>query len=273
MYQYDIAQWIEFLDLNGIHRPGRIKTDHITTYLAQRRADGRSDATIHRNFVSIKMFCKHMRKTGKIKQDITEDLRTPNVRQEAPRIPTVQEVERIIAQTDTDTETGTRDRAILELLYSSGLRATELCDLKLSDFDSKSIQVSCGKRGKARSVPMTTQAIEWVNKYIDTYRGKDAGLLFKTVLGKRIGRHVLYQIVHGYAVKAGVEGVSPHTLRHACATHLLNAGGELPFIQKILGHSSIVSTSRYTHLSSGRMEIMFQEFHPRKMLENLEKTI
>lgn len=124
--------------------------------------------------------------------------------------------------------------------------------------------VSCGKGGKTRTIPVTDTACMWISQYIAEYRGNEAGTLFQTKAGKTIRRQLLCALVGYYAKQAGVEGVTTHTMRHACATHLLDEGADLRLIQEVLGHSSIASTQRYTHLSSRKMEEMFKQFHPRK---------
>jgi site-specific recombinase XerD len=153
---------------------------------------------------------------------------------------------------------------MLCLLYSSGLRASELCALEYEDFKRSSVTVRCGKRSKTRTVPITDEAMDAIMGYIDTYRGHEGGWLFQTMLGRQIRRQLLCAIVVEYAKKARVQGVTTHTLRHACATHLLDQGADLRLIQEVLGHSSIASTQRYTHLSSGKMQEMFKQFHPRE---------
>jgi len=129
------------------------------------------------------------------------------------------------------------------------------------------VLVKCGKRSKTRTIPVTDSASKAIQAYIEKYRGRKAGCLFLTVLRKKLRRQLLCVIVSDYANKAGVEGVTTHTLRHACATHLLDQGADLRLIQEVLGHSSIASTQRYTHLSSNKMQEMFRQFHPRKSQE------
>jgi integrase/recombinase XerD len=174
------------------------------------------------------------------------------------------EIENILAQIDISTGRGMRDRAIIELIYSSGLRVSELCDLTIEDFRGNAITVKCGKRDKTRTVPVNAMAAKAIIEYIDTCRGKQRGWLFLTLMGKRMPRERVSRMIGRYATRAGIDGVTAHTLRHACATHLLDAGADLRLIQDVLGHASIASTQRYTHLSSNKMQERFQQFHPRK---------
>jgi site-specific recombinase XerD len=179
------------------------------------------------------------------------------------RIPTRDEIERLLNAPDCDDWEGIRDKAMMELLYSSGLRASELCALELKDIGDAQVFIAKGKRSKARMVPMTETASECVQQYIERCRGEDKGLLWQRINGLPLSRIDLFGIVVKYAKKAALDNISPHTLRHACATHLLDAGADLRLIQEVLGHSSISSTQRYTHLSSQNVQSMFQKFHPR----------
>lgn len=262
-YTYDVRRFCDYLEQHKIRRVSSIKPMHLTSYLSECKAQGKSDASINRYYMSIKSFMKYMKKTQIVERDLTEDMKAPRMRQKAPHIPTKEEIMKMMEQPNIETHAGLRDRAILELLYSSGLRASELCDLRINDVGPMSVTISCGKRNKTRTVPVTQKAYEWIQLYICEYRGHEEGPLFMTILGKPVRRQLLCAMVLDYAHKAGLKNVTPHTLRHACATHLMNQGADILLIQKVLGHSSITSTQRYTHLSSCKMQEMFHQFHPR----------
>jgi integrase/recombinase XerD len=264
-YRYDIAKFLEYLHENKMKRISSLKTAHIIDYLAHCKAAGKSDASVNRYYMALRSYCKFLRQSKSIESDLTQDVTAPRSKQKAPKIPTLEEMQQILNVPDVETHTGSRDRAILELLYSSGLRASELCDLNIEDFKGDTIVVRCGKRSKTRSVPVTEQAVNAISAYIEKYRGKKHGPLFQTSTGKRLRREALSRSIGSYARKAGVDNVTAHTLRHACATHLLDQGADLRLIQEVLGHSSIAATQRYTHLSSRKMQEMFQAFHPRKV--------
>lgn len=263
-YGYDIAQFMDYLKGSKVKTVKGLKSDHIESYLAHCKACGKSDASINRYYMAIRSYCRYLRKQKLIECDLTEDIIAPRIKQKAPLIPSLIEIEAIMNQIDTSTEFGLRDKAILELLYSSGLRASELCDLTIEDFRGNSITIKCGKRDKTRTVPVNAIAAKAIITYIDTYRGKQRGWLFLTQMKKRITREQLSRTIGRYAARAGIDGVTAHTLRHACATHLLDEGADLRLIQDVLGHASIASTQRYTHLSSNKMQERFQQFHPRK---------
>lgn len=262
-YQYDVSKFLEWLAEIGVKKISAIKAEHIRKYLGTHKQAGKSDSSINRYYMSLRSFCRFLRKTKAIQFDLTEDIETPRLNHKAPRIPSVKEIESILNQPDEQSTTGLRDKAILNLLYSSGLRASELCDLELEDWKGDCVLVKCGKRSKTRTVPVTEEARQTIEKYIKQARGQDEGFLFVTIMGKRIKRQLLSKTVTEYAAKAGISGVTTHTLRHACATHLLDAGADLRLIQEVLGHSSIASTQRYTHLSSNKIQEMFQQFKRR----------
>jgi integrase/recombinase XerD len=259
-YHRDVNNWLEWLPVKKLDK---VTPQHITSYLAQEKQAGKSDASLNRYYMSIRSFCRYIRKTKAITDDLTQDIKAPRNNLKAPNVPSMTQVDRILAQPNVKTESGLRDRAILELLYSSGLRASELSDLTTRDIVGDSVIVRCGKRDKTRTVPLTTAARHWISKYMQK-RGKDYGYLFLTLNRKQLRRQLLFAIVRDYANKAGVAQVSTHTMRHACATHLLDQGADIRLIQEVLGHSSIASTQRYTHLSSARVQTMFQQFHPRQ---------
>lgn len=257
-YKHDITCFLQYLQSKGVKRIAQLKGQMIVSYLGYQKSLDKSDATLNRYCMSIRSFFTYLRVTKVIQQDIMLEVPTPRIKQKAPFVPTVSEIENILAM-----PTSLRDKAILELLYSSGLRASELCDLDIRDTAGYTILVRCGKGSKTRTVPLTQEAYIAIAAYIQE-RGMHGGPLFLTVMGKKLKRQVLSKIVEKYAKKAGIEGVTTHTLRHACATHLLDRGADLRLIQEVLGHSSIASTQRYTHLSSNKIQEMFQQFHPRK---------
>lgn len=214
--------------------------------------------------MAIKALFQYLLRNGVIQSDITAFIDTPKSSLKAPVIPTLEQMQLILSTPDTTKQLGLRDRAILELLYSSGLRVSELCDLELSDFQERSILVKCGKGSKTRSVPVTRTAQEYIQKYIEQYRGNEDGYLFLTVNARQLQRGRLSEMVSTYADLCGLKDVTTHTLRHACATHLLDHGADIRMIQEVLGHASIATTQRYTHLSSNKIHAMFESFHPRK---------
>lgn len=260
-YRYDVTKFLEFLTEKNIKRAKTIKPMHIEEYLGFCKDRGKSDASVARYYMSIRSYCKFLRKNKIIEADLTEDIEAPRNKLKAPRIPTYEEVDRILGQPDIQTEDGIRDRAMLELIYSSGLRVSEVCTLERKSKGAQCVTVK-GKGEKTRTVPINSSAEKWINNYL-AIREDDLEYLFVNNFNRQIKRLGILKMVVKYSKKARVESVTPHTLRHACATHLLDKGASLRLIQEVLGHTSIATTQRYTHLSSASMSEKFNEFHPR----------
>ena len=179
-YSYDITKFLEFISEKGIKRVSSIKPSIIVAYLSSCKGV-KSASTVNRYFMSIRSFCAFLRKRKHVAEDLTQDISIPAAKQKAPRILTIQEIEKLLNQPEN-----LRDKAILELLYSSGLCASELCDLSLEDLGQDNIRVVCGKRGKTRTVPMTQAAIRAIEAYVQE-RGKEEGYLFLTLNRKHSG--------------------------------------------------------------------------------------
>lgn len=265
-YKGDVEDFFVFLLSKNTKRLDYVSTHHVNAYLLECKERGKTESTVARRYMALRSFWKFLVKNKKVSVDIMGDVNKPKSSVKLPRVPKEDDVQKIIASVNVDEVDGCRDKAILELLYSSGLRASEVSDLRVRDFMGNSVQVTCGKRDKSRNVPMTERASEAIRLYLCMHRigHTEDEFLFATKRGSKMTRQQLSRTVARYAKRAGVEGVRTHSLRHACATHLLNNGADLRLIQEVLGHSSIASTQRYTHLSSDKMQEMFQQFHPRK---------
>lgn len=262
-YMTDARLFMQYLAEKGVTRINRLKSLHIISYLGECKAAGKSDATVCRYYMAIRKLCKMLRRMRMVQEDLTEELQVPHSKQRALDVPSKEQINQLLEQPDTSTENGCRDRAIMEILYSSGLRASELCELELRDYKGSELLVQCGKGGKGRTVPLTEEAQNWIACYLHKYRGDEDGLLFQTLRCRPITRKFLCKTISDYARKAKVPGITPHSLRHACATHLLAAGADLRMIQLLLGHASIASTQRYTHLTSNSIQDMFMRYHPK----------
>jgi integrase/recombinase XerD len=261
-YQSDLQNFIKSL---GIDNFNAVTIDHIVSFLSIMRSNKYASATIYRTLITIKVFFKFLKREGIIQENITLYLDTPKLGQTIPSILSIAEMEKILTQPDTSTAKGLRDRAILELLYSSGLRVSELCDLTINAVDDDYVRVM-GKGRKERLVPIGPKALQAIDNYL-LHRGHESAeqqRLFLSSKGKSLDRFTVWKMVKHYAVKAKIKKViSPHTFRHSFATHLLDNGADLRIIQEMLGHSHIGSTDRYTHISSSRLQSAFQQFHPR----------
>jgi integrase/recombinase XerD len=225
-----------------------------------------ASSSIYRAAMALKGFFRFLRREKLIKEETPLYLDTPKMWQLVPEVLTEEETERLLEVARPLDLIGSRDRAILEVLYSCGLRASELCGLDIGDVDELSVRVK-GKGGKERIVPISPPALEAIDHYLLHYRpqiGKVSEALFLTSRGKRIDRVAVWNRVKNYAKAAGItRSISPHTLRHSFATHLLENGADLRVIQEMLGHASIATTDRYTHISQKHLHSSFNQFHPR----------
>lgn len=225
-----------------------------------------ASSSICRMLVSIKVFFRFLKKEGVISVDLGCYFETPKMWQLIPEVLQIHEVDALLSQPVTDDRMGSRDKAILELLYATGMRVSELCSLRVNDLSDSFVKVR-GKGNKERLIPVGKQAISAVDHYLIHYRGEmkeENGPLFVTSSGKPIDRTMVWNRVKMYAKKAGiVKSISPHTLRHSFATHLLENGADLRLIQDMLGHEDIGTTDRYTHVSGSRLRAAFKAFHPR----------
>ncbi|MBM3198319.1 MAG: tyrosine recombinase [Chlamydiae bacterium] len=244
-----------------------IHKEDLLAFLENRKSRSYASSSLCRALVAIKVFFRFIKKeTGRGDEEIAF-LQSPKVWQLLPEVLALEEVERLLSSPDIHTFSGARDRAIFEVLYGAGLRVSEACSLNLQDIHSEGIRVF-GKGGKERVVPLALRCFQLVEHYLHTFR-KEAALpsceaLFITNLGTRIDRVQVWKKVKEYARQAGItKVVSPHTLRHSFATHLLENGADLRVIQELLGHAQIATTDRYMHVSQRHLLESFQAFHPR----------
>lgn len=243
-----------------------VQPETILSFLDSLKKNAYSTATLCRMLVALKVFFRFLKKEGAIKADLGQSFVTPKLWQLVPEVLSFEEVEELLQGPGADDFLGARDRAILELLYATGMRVTELCQLRLNDLSDTFVKVR-GKGKKERLIPVGKKAIEAVDHYLLQFRGKmeePEAPLFITKGGKPIDRIAVWERVKFYAKKAGIrKEVSPHTLRHSFATHLLENGADLRLIQDMLGHEDIGTTDRYTHVTGSRIKKLFQTFHPR----------
>ena len=188
-----------------------------------------------------------------------------------PRFLNQNEVETLLSQPDVSTETGLRDRAVLEIMYACGLRVSEVVSLKMSDVDLDSgILTTTGKGSKTRRVPIGTSAVEWLKSYLALRRKQEnieIDNLFTTSGGKPVSRQLIYSFIKGYGDRCGLDDVSPHTLRHSFATHLVQNNADIRSVQQMLGHADISTTQIYTHITSSQLKKNYDRFHPRAARE------
>jgi integrase/recombinase XerD len=247
------------------------RPDDIVDWIEQLRRAGRRPSTVARRLAAARGFFRHLGREGMLGRDPTEHVERPRLPRPLPKTLSREATAALVEAPDVSTPRGIRDRTLLELLYASGLRASECLDLGLGDVNVTAGYVQCtGKAGKERMVPVGEEALAWVQRYVATVRPRlvsgrrDAGRLFVGPGGRALTRQALWQIVRRAARRAGLRArVSPHTLRHCFASHLLEGGADLRTVQTMLGHADISTTQIYTHLPSAAIRRMYSRFHPR----------
>jgi integrase/recombinase XerD len=261
----DLHAWLaeKGLDFTGVD--GNILAEY-TSFCKSR---GLKPTSIGRRISTIRQFYRFLLEEEVMASDPTRDLSSPKRGVYLPEILNKEEVERLLDSPDVSTPLGIRDKAMLELLYATGLRVSELTGLKLNNLNIHAGYLTCrGKGGKERLVPVGQSALHWVTDYLRTARpslmGKPADILFYSNRGRKMTRQNFWYAIRRYAVQAGIyKHISPHMLRHSFATHLLSGGADLRSVQMMLGHSDISTTQIYTHLSSARLKEVHKQYHPR----------
>ncbi|MEN9654815.1 MAG: hypothetical protein RL235_927 [Chlamydiota bacterium] len=261
-YQTDILGFQTF-----INKPwSSVISSDIFAYMSHLYQAKLASSSVSRKLIALKVFFRFLRKEGHILGDLASSFDTPKIWQLVPEVLTQEEVDCLLEQPLATNRIGARDKAILELIYATGIRVSEACSLRLGDLTDAFVKVR-GKGKKERLIPVGKQAIAAVDHYLVHFRGEvteENGPLFATSSGKAITRMVVWSQIKKYARAAGIEKeISPHTLRHSFATHLLERGADLRLIQEMLGHEDIGTTDRYTHVADNRLKRSFDSFHPR----------
>jgi integrase/recombinase XerD len=273
-YRSDLQQFGEFLERLGVD-PLDVTATELAAFISELAAGGEgrrpaAPATLQRKVACLRSFYRHLRREQILDFDPTAELRPPRPRARLPKVLSRDEVNRLLEQPSGTTPAALRDRALLETMYACGLRASEAITLRLSDLDADSgVLIARGKGSKERIVPIGRKALETLRSYLEKGRPKLVGIrdepsVFVNLRGGALSRQGLYKIVQRHARTAGLEArMSPHTLRHTFATHLLAGGCDLRSLQEMLGHADIGTTQIYTHLSADRLREVYFDAHPR----------
>ena len=273
-YGHDMAEFAEFLGERGVRGPGEVRREDILDYLAKRKEEGLSTRSLARKLVTLKVFFRYLSAEGGLARNPTEAMDSPRLWKLLPPTLGEEEVDRLLEAPDAASVQGLRDRAWLETFYATGLRVSELAGLKLQNLHLEEGYVRVvGKGNKERVVPIGGKAVAAVRAWLERGRPqwlgaegerKAQGAVFLTKHGRGMDRTQLWRLVTGYAKAAGIQKkISPHTLRHSFASHLLAHGASLRVIQEMLGHADISTTQIYTHVDQDRLVGIHRQFHPR----------
>jgi integrase/recombinase XerD len=269
-YQRDLAKFKVFAEKRQLTLEG-VKRDDLVDFLAGMYREKLESRTVARHLVTLRNFFRFAQVQELITTDPSLNLESPKIRRNLPGYLRLEEVERLLAQPDATKALGLRDRAMLEVLYSTGLRVSELIGLRVTDLDAKVGCIRCiGKGDKERIVPIGRKALSIVAKYLQNARPKLLGkgvssqALFVNRRGKSLSRVGVWKILSGYGRRAGLRvALTPHMLRHSFATHLLERGADLRSVQLMLGHADISTTQIYTHVVEERLKQIYKAHHPR----------
>ena len=267
-YLRDVRQYLDWLEEEGISPTQALHAD-VEAYTRSMTAKGKSAATITRCQASLKSFYAWLMEIGQVSENPARGLSQTKVERKLPHILTSREVELFLEQPDPSDAKGCRDKAMLELLYATGIRVSELIGLDLENLNLSAGFIRCASRGKERIIPLYQTAVRALQNYLDRVRPQmvehpDEKALFVNMSGERMSRQGFWKIIKHYQEKAGIQkDITPHTLRHSFAAHLLENGADLHSIQEMLGHADISSTQIYTQVVSQKLKDVYNKAHPR----------
>ena len=269
-YSGDLEAFHEFLEGRGIRRLSRVRLDDVVDFLIAERKRGLAPSSIARRVASIRGFLRFLQSEGRLDHDLARDIERPGTWQRIPFVLGREAMEELLETPPPDTPLGLRDRAILEAMYATGARASEVIGLRPDDVHLEVRYLRCfGKGRKERIVPLAVEAVRAISAYLGAGRpqlehDESPSILFLSRTGGKLRRESLWKLVKKYVRIAGLSpSVSPHTLRHSFATHLLEGGADLRSVQEMLGHANVRTTQIYTHVDRARLKSIHRQFHPR----------
>jgi integrase/recombinase XerD len=269
-YSRDLAALARYAEAQGL-AVERMTRQDLEAFVRSLMAGGLSPRSTARAVACVRGFFRFLVLDRRLDASPADDVRAPRAWPALPKFLTVEDVDRLLAAPDVSTPKGIRDRAMVELLYATGLRVSELVGLRAPDLNLEAGYLSCsGKGGKERLVPMGDEAVSWVRRYLRDGRpallnGRSSPRLFVNARGGALSRVGFWKILKGHARQAALPAdLSPHVLRHSFATHLLDRGADLRAIQMMLGHADLSTTQIYTHVLDARMRAVYEKFHPRR---------
>ncbi len=269
-YMRDIRQFSEWLQNNAETDIVGVTQLNISDYLSDLQSQGKSGATVSRVLASLKNFFSYLVSTGFLESSpVTSNIHVDRGEKKLPQILSGREVEQLLSQPSGADAKGIRDKAMLEVMYATGIRVTELIDLNVDDVNLELGMLKCSSEKKSRSIPLYPAALKALTVYIKEIRmamvaDPTEKALFVNVGGSRMSRQGFWKILKSYQVKAGIEkDITPHTLRHSFAVHLLENGADLGSLQELMGHSDISSTQMYTHMINHKLRSVYDKCHPK----------
>ncbi len=267
-YNRDIKLYCNYLDAHNMDIV-KANEEELAKYLDSLKENGKAVSTVSRNLASLRSFYQYLHRTKVISDDPTLNLESPKIERKLPKVLSSEQVELLLEQPKCVDLKGYRDKAMLELVYATGIRVTELISLNLNDVDLENGYIKCVGKNKERVIPIGSLAVNALKEYVDKSRSillKDENdqALFVNVNGHRLTRQGFWKIIKQYKTQANIDvDITPHTLRHSFAVHLLENGAELRAIQEMLGHSDISSTQVYAQIEQNRIKDVYMKSHPR----------
>ena len=268
-YMRDIRQFADWLSGSGVANVVDASQLNISQYLSYLEDEGRSAATISRNLASLKNFYSYVVSTGFLEKTPVVDIHVERGEKKLPQILTGREIELLLAQPVCVDAKGYRDKAMLEVMYATGIRVTELIDLDVDDVNLELGIIKCSSARKSRAIPLYPAALKALSNYLKDVRSSmlatpDETALFVNVGGQRMSRQGFWKILKHYQTTARIDKeITPHTLRHSFAVHLLENGADLGSLQELMGHSDISSTQLYTHMVNQKLKSVYEKCHPK----------
>lgn len=268
-YQRDLKKLASFFEKKGITEVECVTVTNLNSYILFLEKKGCAASSISRNIVSIRMFYEFLLKRGKVRENPAEHMKGPRVKRKFPEILTLEETDLLLNQPDKDNPKEIRDKAMLELLYATGIRVSELIALKKSDVNLQLGYITCRDQQKERIVPFGLKAKTALLYYIENARDEilkdiETDMLFTNCSGKAMSRQGFWKIIKYYGKKAGIKKeITPHTLRHSFASHLVGNGADLQIVQEMLGHADISTTHRYVEMRNMQIQEVYAKIHPR----------
>lgn len=268
-YKRDLEKVKHFMELRGIHEASEVSGQDLSDYVKYLEDNKFAAATVSRNIASLKAFYHFMVQEGMVENDLSDSLKAPKIEKKIPEIMSPDEVVRLLEQPSGNSPKEIRDKAMLELLYATGIRVTELITLKLSDVNMPMSFILCRDRNKERIIPFGAEAKSALARYLDGTRdemleNKSSDVLFANCSGQPMSRQGFWKLIKFYAKKADIKAdITPHTLRHSFAAHLVENGADLRSVQEMLGHSDISTTQIYANLNHNHIREVYAKAHPR----------